>query len=126
MNAYAFQGCAKVLINGTAEGIAAHVTTLFGRGMEIVKELRRILTELGFDADGFLPLESEAPLIIGLKAIMHDTCHTANLAAKRIIEAKNEAGVATFGAAGWPRTRRRRRRRRRRMIPNSVAWRQRT
>ena len=109
-----------------AEGIAAHVTTLFGRGMEIVKELRRILTELRFDADEFLPLESEAPLIIGLKAIMHDTCNTANLAAKRIIEAKNEAGVATFGAAGWPRTRRRRRRRRRRMIPNSVAWRQRT
>ncbi len=69
--------------------------------MEIVKELRRILTELGFDADEFLPLESEAPLIIGLKAIMHDICHTVNLAAKRNIEAKNEAGVATFGAAGW-------------------------
>ena len=32
---------------------------------------------------------------------MHDTFATTSLAAKRIIEAKNESGVATFGAAGW-------------------------
>jgi hypothetical protein len=32
---------------------------------------------------------------------MHDTCNTANKAAKLIIEAKNEAGVAFYGEAVW-------------------------
>ena len=31
---------------------------------------------------------------------MNDTCNTANKAAKLIIEAKNEAGVAFYGEAG--------------------------
>ena len=46
-------------------------------------------------------MKSDAPFLTRLGALMHDTCATANLAAKRIIEAKNELGVATFGAAGW-------------------------
>ena len=92
------QGCAKVLINGTADGIAAHVKTLFDRGFDIVAKLRAILDKNDHDVDEFLPMTSEAPFITRLGALMHDTCATANLAAKRIIEAKNEAGIATFGA----------------------------
>ena len=95
------QGCAKVLINGTADGIAAHVKTLFDRGFDIVKELRAILDKNGHDADESLPMKSDKLFLNRLGALMHDTCATANLAAKRIIEAKNELGVATFGAAGW-------------------------
>ena len=95
------QGCAKILINGTADGIAAHVKTLLDRGFDIVKELRAILDKNGHDADESLPLKSDAPFLTRLGALMHDTCATANLAAKRIIEAKNELRVATFGAAGW-------------------------
>ena len=73
--------------------------TLFERGFDIVKELRAILDKNGHDADELLPMKSDAPFLTRLGALMHDT--TANLAAKRIIEAKNELGVATFGAAGW-------------------------
>ena len=75
--------------------------TLFERGFDIVKELRAILDQNGHDADESLPMKSDAPFLTRLGALMHDTCATANLAAKRIIEAKNELGVATFGAAGW-------------------------
>ncbi len=32
---------------------------------------------------------------------MHDTCATAIAAARRIIEAKNAAGVEFYGAEGW-------------------------
>ena len=64
-------------------------------------ELRSNLIELGHDADEFLPLKLDAPFITRLGAIMHDTCNTTNKAARLIIEAENEAGVATFGAAGW-------------------------
>ena len=38
------QGCCKVLVSGTAEGITAHVKALFERGQETVKTLRAIIT----------------------------------------------------------------------------------
>ena len=55
------KGCMKVLINGTAEGIRAHVETLFKRGEETVKELRAILERNGNDADEFLPSRPSPP-----------------------------------------------------------------
>ena len=39
-------------------------------------------------------VESDEPYIAGLGALMHDTCNTANKAAKLIIEAKNAAAFA--------------------------------
>ena len=50
--------------------------------MEIVKELRSNLIELGHDPDEFLPVKSDAPFITRLGAIMHDTCNTANRTAR--------------------------------------------
>ena len=95
------QGCAKVLIDSTAEGVCAHVTTLFDRGASIIEKLRTILVDNGHAADEFLPLKSSAPLLTGLCGLMHDTCATANAAAKRIIDAKNAAGIEFYGAEGW-------------------------
>ena len=71
------------------------------RGQAIVAELRAILVKNEYDADEYLPLKSDAPFITRLGGLMHDTCNTANLAAVRIIEAKNEAGIATFGREAW-------------------------
>ena len=90
-----------MLVSGTAEGITAHVKALFERGQETVKTLRAIITENGHDADIVLPLHSEFPLLTRLGGLMHDTCNTANAAAKLIIEAKNEMGILAFGAAEW-------------------------
>ena len=67
----------------------------------IVADLRAILVKNENDEDEYLTLKSDAPLITRLGGIMHDTCNTANLAAVRIIEAKNEAGIATFGREAW-------------------------
>ena len=95
------QGCAKVLIDSTAEGVCAHVKTLFDRGASIIEELRTILTENGHSADEFLPLKSSAHLLAGLCGLMHGTCATANAAAQRIVEAKNAAGIEHYGAEEW-------------------------
>jgi len=95
------QGCTKVLIDSTAEGVCAHVKTLFDRGASIIEELRTILTENGYRADEFLPLKSSAPLLAGLCSLMHDTCATANAAAQRIVETKNAAGIEHYGAEEW-------------------------
>ena len=95
------QGCAKVLVDGTAEGVCGHVKTLFDRGAMIVEDLRAILTDNGHDADVYLPFKSSAPFLTNLQAVMHDTCATANAAARRIIEAKNSAGIAFYGEEAW-------------------------
>ena len=95
------QGCAKVLVDSTAEGVCAHVKTLFDRGASIIKELRTILVDNGHSADEFLPLKSSAPLLSGLCGLMHDACATANAAARRIVEAKNAAGDEFYGAERW-------------------------
>jgi hypothetical protein len=71
------------------------------RGQIIVADLRAILVKNEYNEDEYLTLKSDAPLITRLGGIMHDTCNTANLAAVRIIEAKNEAGIATFGREAW-------------------------
>ena len=52
------------------ELLTIHVKTLLKRGVEIVKELRSNLIELGHDADEFLPLKSDAPFITRLGAIV--------------------------------------------------------
>ena len=78
--------------------------TLCLRGKDIVKRVRAILVANQHDPDKYLPhksVESDEPYIAGLGALMHDTCNTASKAAKLIIEAKNAAGVAFYGEAGW-------------------------
>ena len=74
--------------------------TLFERGFDFVKKLRAILDKNGHDADESLPMKPDTPFLTRLVALMHDTCATANLAASRIIEAKNKLGLRPF-AAGW-------------------------
>ena len=95
------QGCAKALIDSTAEGDCAHVKTLFDRGASIIEELLTILVDNGHAADEFLPLKTSAPLLSGPWGLMHDTCTTANAAAKRIVEVKNAAGIEFYGAERW-------------------------
>ena len=93
------QGCGKVLIDSTAEGVSAHVKTLFDRGASIINELRTTLVDNGHAADEFLPRKSSATLLSGLCDLMHDTCATANEA--RIVEAKNAASIEFYGAERW-------------------------
>ena len=72
--------------------------TLFERGFDIVKKLRAILDKNGHDADESLPMKPDTPFLTRLVALMHDTCATANLAARRIIEAKSSWGCDLRGA----------------------------
>jgi len=96
------QGTAKVLVDGTADGIAEHFKQLFERGERIVFELRDILRSLGLDPDEFLPIRlGEGPFIAHMRATMKDTCNTARAASNRIIEEKNLAGIAHFGEEVW-------------------------
>ena len=50
------QGCAKVLVDGTTDGICKHIKALFERGERVVVELREILAQLGHAPDEFLPI----------------------------------------------------------------------
>ena len=84
------QGTAKVLVDGTADGIAEHFKQLFERGERIVFELRDILRTLGLDPDEFLPIRlGEGPFIAHMRFIMRDTCKTASASSRRINEDKH-------------------------------------
>ena len=74
--------CAGLLVGSTAEEIAVHVEAAWARGQAAVEALRH---ELGDEYKDIL-----APLVEGgvslhkIKSVMHDTCNTANLVAKKV------------------------------------------
>lgn len=67
-------GAVKVLVNGTAEGVRAHVETQFKRGQFMVMFLRAWLAAHGYDRGEYIPLEGGGAKLHKLLAVMHDTC----------------------------------------------------
>ena len=73
------------------------------RGEDIVKRMRAILDKNQHDPDQYLPqtsIKSDEPYLAGLGGSYARHLQHGNKAAKIIIEAKNEAGVAFYGEAG--------------------------
>ena len=87
-----------LLVGGTAEDMKEHVKYTWHRGQVAVNALRSDLGEL---ADDLVPLRKGGVRFLKVMALMHDTCNTANLAAKKLIELKEESGREAIGDEAW-------------------------
>jgi hypothetical protein len=82
--------CAGLFLTGsTATRVAQHVKLLWYRGQEAVNMLRQ---ELGADADLLVPLVNGGVTMEKLRGVMHDTCNSANLIAKKVRIIRDEVG----------------------------------
>ncbi len=76
--------CAGVLPSGTAEEVVQHIEKAWSRGKAAVDALRAELNEV--DRDILCPLVEGGVSLHKIYGVMHDTCNTANLVAKLIIQ----------------------------------------
>ena len=90
--------CAGLLTGSTATRVAAHVKILWERGQEAVLMLRQ---ELGVDADALAPLVHGGVTMTKLRGVMHDTCNTANLIAKKVHRIRDTLGQEMYGPEEW-------------------------
>ena len=75
---------------------------LLERGFLIIEKIRDILRDLGDDPDELCPYaQPDVPFMVRVEALMHDTCNTAEAAAKLLISEKNEMGIEHFGEEAW-------------------------
>ena len=90
--------CAGLLTGSTATCVAQHVKVLWERGQEAVQMLRG---ELGADADALVPLVNGGVTMTKLRGVMHDTCNSANLIAKKVRIIRDEIGEDMYGKEEW-------------------------
>ena len=90
--------CAGLLVGSTATRVAQHVKLLWARGQEAVTLLRE---ELGADADLLVPLVNGGVSMAKLRGVMHDTCNSANLIAKKVRIIRDQAGEDMYGKEEW-------------------------
>ena len=68
----------------------------------IVEKIRDILRDLGEDPDELCPYaQPDVPPLVRVEALMHDTCATAEAAAKLLMSEKDEMGIEHFGEEAW-------------------------
>jgi hypothetical protein len=88
-----------VLVSGTAEEAKEHVKLSWERGQRAIEVLRTRLPE---ELRGVLvPLRKGGVNFCKLMSTMNETCSAARLAATKVRELKEEAGVAHHGLEGW-------------------------
>ena len=90
--------CAGLLTGSTATRVAQHVKLLWQRGQEAVNMLRQ---EMGDEADLLVPLVNGGVTMAKLRGVMHDTCNSANLIAKKVRIIRDEAGEELYGKEEW-------------------------
>ena len=90
--------CAGLLTGSTATRVAQHVKVLWERGQAAVNLLRQ---ELGAQADELVPLVKGGVTMTKLRGVMHDTCSTANLTAKKVRIIRDKAGEEMYGKDEW-------------------------
>ena len=66
-------GAAKILVDGTAEGVRAHVETRWKRGQFQVLFMRAHLANLGYDPDKYIPMVDGGVKLHKTRAVIHDT-----------------------------------------------------
>ena len=76
--------CGGVLPSGTAVEVVQHIEKAWARGQAAVEALRAELDVE--DRDTLCPLVQGGVSLHKIYSVMHDTCNTANLVAKLIIE----------------------------------------
>ena len=86
--------CAGLLAGSTSTRVAEHVKILWERGQEAVNMLRQ---ELGADADLLVPLVNGGVTMAKLRGVMHDTCNSANLIAKKVRIIRDQVGEDMYG-----------------------------
>ncbi len=90
--------CAGLLTGSTATRVAEHVKILWERGQEAVRMLRQ---ELGVNADELVPLVHGGVTMAKLRGVMHDTCNSANLIAKKVRRIRDTVGQDMYGPEEW-------------------------
>ena len=90
--------CAGVLVGSTAQRVAEHMRVTWERAQSVVALLR---TELGAEADDLVPLVNGGVTLAKLRGVMHDTCNTANLVAKKIQVLRDDVGQNMYGVEEW-------------------------
>jgi hypothetical protein len=90
--------CADLLVGSTATRVAEHVRVSWERAQSVVALLR---TELGADADDLVPLVNGWVTLAKLRGVMHDTCNTANLVAKKVKVLRDNSGKKFYGVEEW-------------------------
>ena len=87
-----------LLVGSTAGEIASHIEGAWDVGQRAIALLRE---ELGGEADTYVPLTNGGVQLHKLRGVMHDTCVTANLAAKMIGDLRELSGQLQFGYDEW-------------------------
>jgi hypothetical protein len=82
--------CAGILIGGTADEVVTHIEKKFKEAASSLKQLKDLLTSQGLDADELVPEANGGLDITRVKSLMHDTCHTANATARKMIASITE------------------------------------
>ncbi len=90
--------CAGLLVRSKATKICAHIEGAWALGQQAIGYLRE---ELGCEADNLVPLTNGGVQLHKLRAIMHDTCATANLAAVLMKGKRDVSGQLQFGYDNW-------------------------
>ena len=90
--------CAGLLVGSKATEICAHIEGAWALGQQAIGILR---DELGCEAENLVPLTNGGVQLHKLRAIMHDTCATANLAAVLMKEKRDVSGQLQFGYDNW-------------------------
>ncbi len=85
-------------MGGTSTRVAEHVKVLWARGQEAVQMLRE---DLGAYADALVPLVNGGVTMTELRGVMHDTCNSANLIAKKVRIIRDEVGKDLYGKEEW-------------------------
>jgi hypothetical protein len=58
-------------------------------------------TELGADADDLVPFVNGGVTLAKLRGVMHDTCNTANLVARKVKVLRDNSGKNIYGVEEW-------------------------
>jgi hypothetical protein len=90
--------CAGLLVGSKATEICEHIEGAWALGQQAIGLLRE---ELGVNADELVPMTNGGVQLHKLRAIMHDTCATANLAASMMKEKRDVSGQMAFGYDNW-------------------------
>ena len=90
--------CAGLLVGSKATEICEHIEGAWALGQQAIGLLRE---ELVGHADELVPMTNGGVQLHKLRAIMHDTCATANLAASMMKEKRDVSGQMAFGYDNW-------------------------
>jgi hypothetical protein len=72
---------AGLLPGSTSAKVTDHIKMTWARGQEVVAMVSEVLGDV---ADVYVPLVNGGVHLSKLNGSMHDTCHTANLVAKKV------------------------------------------